>query len=338
MQCMQACSQLSRIGHHHGQNGDATRRQSLQGVSPQRDLTGCFCKSHWVLCLVDYKCGCEAGKPETEPKNFPASVVLSRTLVRLGLGLPCLVIRSSDVLRASLGLRPTSEQRMWWRRAGATWRSWSMVRRSRGVSCRVGHVGHVGPADLCWTLLSKISFFEILWDEFYVVLAKVPVRGCCVRKLRAIWTDLGLLIEDGVCLLATQEMSARRRMMKANCSIWSLPFCDMYIHIYAYFTVIHFRANQHITHRQTHTHTHASRHQTCPSICGNFMQDKSAVQIWTCTWTSGISKHCCSIWTCTWTSGISKHCCSWLTSILDTARKKGANSLPPKTSSKAQIW
>lgn len=40
LKIMQACSQLSRIGHHHGQNGDATRQrlQSLQGVSPQMSV------------------------------------------------------------------------------------------------------------------------------------------------------------------------------------------------------------------------------------------------------------------------------------------------------------
>ena len=52
------------------------------------------------------------------------------------------------------------------------------------VSC---HVGHVGPADPCSTRISfKISSFEIL-DELYVALPKVPVRGCCDWKVRAIW-------------------------------------------------------------------------------------------------------------------------------------------------------
>ena len=118
------------------------------------------------------------------------------------------------------------------------------------VSC---HVGHVGPADPCSTRISfKISSFEIL-DELYVALPKVPVRGCCDWKVRR----LGLLIEDGVCLLAAQEMSARRRMMKANCSIWSSPFCDLQI-------LIQFRMNQHIN-PQASLQIHASRHQTFPS-------------------------------------------------------------------------
>ena len=163
-------------GRHQAESAEST------GSVPtnERDLIGCFCKSHWVLCLSDCKCEIVRGRQTWDRAQKLPSKRRALQNSRAFGPWPALPCHPMSGLRASLGLRPTSEERMWWRRAGATWRSWSMVRRSRKSLAMLGMLGRLIPAQQEYH-----SKYHLLRSLMNCML--VPVRGCCGWKVRAIW-------------------------------------------------------------------------------------------------------------------------------------------------------